>query len=146
MRDLTLLERIYAVEKGEKNLDAYNPARLQRSLVRHLTAMLNTRRGSVPIAPDYGLADLTDFGSSFTEESIHDIGAELERVITLYEPRLSKVHVAYTPRQDLPLEAVFRLEGEALTADGTSPLRFETVLDAAGSVSIKEDDDSRGYA
>jgi type VI secretion system protein len=146
MRDLTLLERIYATEKGEKDLDSYNPARAQRSLVRHLTAMLNTRRGNVPIAPDYGLADLTDLGSSFTEESINDIRTELERTIRLYEPRLSNVRVKFAPRKDLPLEAVFLLEGEVLTEDGHSPLRFETVLDAAGSVRIREEEDTRGYA
>jgi type VI secretion system protein len=146
MRELTLLERIYALEKGEKDLGPYNPARLHRSLLRHLTAMLNTRRGNVPIAPDYGLADLTDLGSNFTEESINDIGEELERAIRLYEPRLINVRVKFTPKKDMPLEAVFLLEGEVLTADGRSPLRFETVLDAAGAVRIREEEDTRGYA
>jgi type VI secretion system protein len=140
---MTLLERIYALEKGEK--DALPPlARLQHSLTRHLTDMLNTRRGNVPIAPDYGIADFTDLGSSFTEESINDLKAELESVIMRYEPRLSDVHVHYSPRPDLPLAAVFSLEATIRTENGTSPLRFETILDATGVVRLREGDDSRG--
>jgi type VI secretion system protein len=105
--------------------------------------MLNTRRGNVPIAPDYGIADFTDLGSSFTEESVSDLKAELERVIMRYEPRLSNVRVRYSPRPDLPLAAVFQLEGTIRTENGVSPLRFETILNATGVVSLEEDDDSR---
>ena len=70
MRDLTLLERISALEA--KRDGATERQRLERSLARHLTDMLNTRRGSVPVAPDYGIADVTDLGRSFTEESVEE--------------------------------------------------------------------------
>ncbi|MDR2055483.1 MAG: type VI secretion system baseplate subunit TssE [Desulfovibrio sp.] len=145
MQDLTLLERVYALEKGEKDLGAYNPARLTHSLVRHLTAMLNTRRGSVPIAPDYGIADLTDLGSSFTEQSVADLKQELERVIMRFEPRLTDVRVEYKPRTDMPLAAIFSLSATVQTKNGPSPLRLETILDAAGAVRLKEEDESRTY-
>jgi type VI secretion system protein len=119
MQDMTLLERIHALEKeGKESVAHFSPARLQQSLMRHLTAMLNTRRGNVPIAPDYGIADLTDLGSNFTEEGIGDLEAELARVILRYEPRLSDVRVQYAPRPDLPLAAVFILEAMVQTEQG----------------------------
>ncbi|MDR1777093.1 MAG: type VI secretion system baseplate subunit TssE [Desulfovibrio sp.] len=145
MHDLTLLERIEALEKGEKTLDARDPARLQRSIVRHLTAMLNTHRGNVPIAPDYGLADLTDMGSSFTEESVDKLKENLERVIARFEPRITNVRVEYAPKPDMPMVAVFRLDAVVQTENGPAPLRLETILDAAGAVRLGEEDQTRGY-
>jgi type VI secretion system protein len=144
MQEMTLLERVQALEKGK--LNALPPLMtLQHSLARHLTAMLNTRRGNAPIAPDYGIADFTDLGSGFSQESIDDLKAELERVIMRYEPRLSDVRVQYSPRADLPLAAVFSLEATIRTENGVSPLRFETILDATGVVRLhEEDEDSPG--
>jgi type VI secretion system protein len=145
MQDMTLLERLHALEKKkQENIGQFSPARLQRSLMRHLTAMLNTHRGNVPIAPDYGIGDLTDLGSNFTEEGVGDMEEELARVILRYEPRLSDVRLQYAPRPDLPLAAVFRLEATVQTEHGPSPLRFETILDATGVVRLQEDDDLRG--
>lgn len=133
MRELTLLERIDALENGR---DDAPRQRLERSLARHLTSMLNTRRGSVPIAPDYGISDVTDLGRSFTEESVDEFKTELERVIMLYEPRLSSVRVKYAPRPDMPLSAVFEIEALANTEYGPQTLHFETMLDATGTVRL----------
>jgi len=136
MHNLTLLERIEAMK------NAHDPATerqsLERSLVRHLTSMLNTRRGSVPIAQDYGIADVTDLGRSFTEESVTEFKTELERVIMRYEPRLCSVRVEYAPRQDAPLSAVFEIEATVNTEYGRQTLRFETILDATGAVRLAE--------
>jgi type VI secretion system protein len=136
MHDLALLERIEAMEGaygGETG-----PQRLKRSLARHLTSLLNTRQGSVPIASDYGIADMTDLGRSFTEESVAEFNGELERVIMRYEPRLSAVRVAYSPRPDMPLSAVFSIEAAVNTEYGRQTLHFETILDATGTVRLAE--------
>jgi type VI secretion system protein len=146
VQDLTLLERVYAMEKGTARLGAHSTERLYRSLIRHLRDMLNTRRGSVPIAPDYGIADMTDLGSKFTEESVEDLKADLERLVKHYEPRLHDVKVGYTPRPDMPLAAVFSLEASIRTENGIVPLRFQTILDAAGTVRIKGEEDPGGFA
>lgn len=136
MRKLTLLERIEAMEKGRAaSLDRHA---LEYSLSRHLTSLLNTRRGSVPIAPDYGIADVTDLGRSFTEESVGQFRAELERVIMAYEPRLSSVRVDYTPRPDMPLCAVFAIEAAINTDYGQQTLHFETMVDATGAVRLAD--------
>lgn len=139
MRDQTLLERISAL--GKPRTGMAERQRLERSLSRHLTALLNTRRGSVPIAPDYGIADVTDLGRSFTEESVEEFKAELERVIMRYEPRLSSVKVEYTPRPEMPLSAVFTIEAAVNTEYGRQTLRFETMLDATGAVRLAGGED-----
>ncbi|MDR2075871.1 MAG: type VI secretion system baseplate subunit TssE [Desulfovibrio sp.] len=147
MQDMTLLERVYALEKeGKDNIARFSPDRLRRSIMRHLTAMLNTRRGNVPIAPDYGIADLTDLGSGFTKEGVSDLEAELARVILRYEPRLRDVRVTYAPRPDLPLAAVFRIDAICQTENGPSPLQLETILDATGIVRLQEEDSFREQA
>jgi type VI secretion system protein len=144
VRDLTLLERVYAMEKGNARFGTHSTERLYRSLVRHLRAMLNTRRGSVSIAPDYGIADMTDLGSKFTEESVVDMKADLERLVEHYEPRLHAVKARYTPRPDMPLAAVFSLEASIKTENGIVPLRFRTILDAAGTVRLEGGDETGG--
>lgn len=37
----------------------------QQSIMRHLTLLLNTRKGSVPIDPDYGLSDMNNIAGHF---------------------------------------------------------------------------------
>jgi type VI secretion system protein len=144
VRDLTLLERVYAMEKGGASLGTNHTERLYRSLIRHLRAMLNTRRGSVPIAPDYGIADMTDMGSKFTEESVDDLKADLEHLVELYEPRLHDVRAKYTPMPDMPLAAVFSLEASVRTENGLMPLHFRTILDAVGTVRLQGEGDAGG--
>jgi type VI secretion system protein len=146
VQDLTLLERVYAMEKGDAQFGTHSTERLYRSLIRHLRSLLNTRRGSVPVAPDYGIADMTDLGSKFTEESVDDLKADLERLVERYEPRLHDVKARYTPKPDMPLAAVFSLEASVRTEHGIVPLRFQTILDAAGTVRLKGEEDSGDFA
>jgi type VI secretion system protein len=137
MNELTLLERLNRLDKSAGRPETLSPQEaLERSLARHLSALLNTRRGSVPIAPDYGIGDVTDLGRSFTEESIHEFTSELERMILRYEPRLSKVRVSYAPRKDVPLAAFFDIEATIVTNYGEQVLRFETMLDATGAARL----------
>ena len=137
MLELTLLERISAMEKGREDLGPRSAGRLEASLVRHLTALLNTRQGSVPLAPDYGVPDFTDLGSTFTMQSIPELSRDLARIIQTYEPRLKNVRVVHTPRPDMPLAAVFRLEAEVPTEEGSFHMAFETILEAAGKVRLQ---------
>ena len=136
MHDLTLLERIAAAGKPLNISQQHR--QLEASLVRHLGSMLNTRRGSVPIAPDYGIADVTDLGRSFTEESIEEFKTELERAILCYEPRLSSVQIFYVPRPDTPLAAVFEIKTTVSTPHGQRTLQIETTLDATGAMRVTE--------
>jgi type VI secretion system protein len=141
MHGLTLLERLAAREKpgatGQRNLES-----LEKSIIRHLTSLLNTRLGTVPIAPDYGIADFADLGRN-SENSVAEFRMKLERVIERFEPRLSDVRV--TPLQqsgskkEALLAAVFEIRAtvrQGIQKHGGVPLRFETKLDASGAVRL----------
>ncbi len=138
MNPLTLLERISDIAQPKHSTEPVltDTEKLERSLRRNLTSILNTNKGSVPIAPEYGISDITDLGHSFSEESIQEFIDELERVILQYEPRLLSATITYTPRSDKPLDAVFTLEGTLKKEFGMQVLRFETELNASGQVKI----------
>jgi type VI secretion system protein len=133
---LLLLERIQALEKGRP--DTGDQAALQRSVMRHLSALLNTRRGSVPIAEDYGIGETMDIAGDFSKEGIATLERDLEAVIGKYEPRLANVKVTFAPRNALPLTVVFRIDASLATETGPRPLRLETILDADGAVHLQD--------
>ena len=60
----------------------------QQSIMRHLTLLLNTRKGSVPTEPDYGLSDMNNIAGSFSSGTSEDICLEIIQQIDRYEPRL----------------------------------------------------------
>lgn len=132
MHRLTLLERISSLEKHKVN--KYDQMTLERSVMRHLSDMLNTRKGTVPIAPDYGIADVTDLGRSFSQESIDQFAEDLECVILRYEPRLKDVKITYDADEQEPLSARFKMEVELTQEFGNQRLAFETKLDSAGNM------------
>jgi type VI secretion system protein len=132
---MLLLERIQALERGRPITD--DQASLQRSIMHHLTAMLNTRRGSVPIAEDYGIGDIMDVGG-FSKADASNLERDLEEVIRKYEPRLAKVHVVFSPRKDLPLSAVFQIEAMLVTDAGLRPMNLETIIEADGTVRLQD--------
>ncbi len=141
MQSLTLLERLTELEnlsqkKGGEDFTKKSPLqKLEASVIRHLNAILNTRKGSVPIAPDFGIADITDLGRSFTDESLEDFKSELERVILLYEPRLSGISIKHSPKANSPLFVVFLIEATISATiegrEGQHLLQFETLFDAS---------------
>lgn len=86
-----------------------------QSIIRNLTHLLNTRRGSVGHLPDYGLPDL---GSLYRgmPDSVDELRRTVQETIEKYEPRLSrvrvKVQVGDTSTMRLPLILTAEMDGE----------------------------------
>lgn len=86
-----------------------------QSIIRNLTHLLNTRRGSVGHLPDYGLPDL---GSLYRgmPDSIDELRRSVQETIEKYEPRLNrvrvKVQVADASTMRLPLILTAEMDGE----------------------------------
>ena len=108
------------------------------SVLKHLQRILNTRQGSVPIAPDYGMPDFTNIDSTFGPSDVPIMERTLASVISKYEPRLSDVQVRFTPAPDRPLTAVFTLSARLLLPDAATPVLFETVLNPDGHIQVSE--------
>jgi type VI secretion system protein len=65
----------------------------KKSIVEHLTHLLNTRQGSVPIDSDYGMSDLSNIAGSFAVGTTESICEEVAIQISRYEPRLANPRI-----------------------------------------------------
>jgi len=67
---------------------------LRKSIMSHLTRLLNTRKGSVPIDMDIGLSDMSNIAGSFAQGTTQKICEEVVDQIEHYEPRLRQPKVS----------------------------------------------------
>jgi type VI secretion system protein len=139
MIEEALLERIRHLEKAPAARGARDLSLGVRSVMNHLEKMLNTRQGSVPIADDYGMPDLTNFPGEDLTAAADELQQVIEKVIRKYEPRLEKVAIVFEPRPGETSLLRFKLEGA--TGDernGSIPVVLETVVTAEGAVRVEE--------
>ncbi len=103
------------------------------SVLEHLRALLNTRRGDSPAAPDFGLMDLTDALHEMPD-SIPAIQQSIRNTILAYEPRLRNVSIRLVPSGrplELSFEVVARLESKSRTL-----VRMRTRVAPDGRISV----------
>jgi len=99
--------------------------------------MLNTHQGSVPIADDYGIPDITNApGESFLETTKR-IEKTLQQVIMKYEPRLTGIRLSLMSDSADVLALRFKMEA-VLMEDRSTPVVFETVVSSDGKVNVSE--------
>lgn len=88
MKEKRLLERIGALQVGSERSHLTQAEVLLDSLMAHLSRILNTRQGSVPIDPDFGVPDFTNLAGSFATGETAQIIEHMTRMVARYEPRL----------------------------------------------------------
>ncbi|MDH4273408.1 MAG: type VI secretion system baseplate subunit TssE [Gammaproteobacteria bacterium] len=110
--------------------------RVARSVLRHLMQMLNTRRGSVPTQPDYGLPDFNDMVSRFPD-AIQELKKEIKFCLEKYEPRLSQIHVGHIADKANPLALRYEISATLMLDNEKSDIWFETTLNSMGKVSVR---------
>lgn len=135
MREERLLERIRAFERDPSRRGRTDHGRLVDSILGHLRLILNTRQGSVPIAPDFGVPDFLDFLQTYPD-SVREIESSICMAIQTYEPRLSGVRVTFLPQEDDILALRFQIAAQ-ITGDGRPNVYFETIVDTDGKISVK---------
>jgi type VI secretion system protein len=136
MREERLLERIRSWEKEPGRRAREDPKRTIDSVLRHLQQILNTRRGSVPIAEDYGMPDFTDLLHSYPE-SLREIERSIRQTIQKYEPRLKAVRISFIPQDDDIFSLRFQIVAQLATEQEKLPVLFESVVDSDGQISVK---------
>jgi len=88
MSAIRLLERLSALEEP-RLWSALSPdQQIRHSIVEHLRKLLNTRAGSVPIDPQYGMPDMSNIAGSFALGTTESLSEAMVRQITRYEKRL----------------------------------------------------------
>lgn len=94
-----------------------------------------SRRGTLLIAPEYGIDDVSSLFHSFP--MIDAWAGNLERTLMRYEPRLRNVHVTpvVTEEADLTLRA--DIQAALVTGDRPTAARFTATLDSRSRLSVR---------
>lgn len=120
-----LLERL--VRQGTPNInDRRSPEELGKSsIVSYLSKLLNTRQGSVPIDPEYGLPDMSNIAGSFASGSINDIQRDILKQINTYEKRFLQVRITPLNEEREVITLKFQLSGMINVGSTTGPVLKE---------------------
>ena len=130
-----MLERLSRMEEAPDDRIERNINRLVKSVIGHLQRLLNTHQGSVPIADDYGVPDITNAPGESFDDTTRRIEKTIQQVIMKYEPRLTNVHLNLISDKNDVLNLRFKMEA-VLVQDHTTSVVFETVVNSDGKVSI----------
>lgn len=108
------------------------------SILEHLRNILNSRHGSVMIAENYGMPDLTNFPGENLGASVKELERIMKITIEKYEPRLTNVRISYNPESSGGLALKFGLSAEISATYGEKrlPIFFETVITSDGFVKV----------
>jgi type VI secretion system protein len=130
----TLLERIINPQRTTRT----DVGELRDSVILHLKKLLNTRQGSVPIHPEYGMPDLSEFINCFPE-SITKMQTTIASIIEKFEPRLKSVRVDYKENPDDVLNIKFEITAQLVVPDQDqqSSCYFETTIGTSGHIEIE---------
>lgn len=135
-QEQSLFERLQNPdETGDYKLKI-NVNKAADSVLTHLRNMLNTRQGSVPALPDYGLPDFNDIAANFPD-AIFELRRIIKQSIDNYEPRLSQVKVDYARDEDNPLSMRYEITAQLSLGDENANVWFETTLDSQGRVKVR---------
>ncbi len=107
---------------------------LSGDIAAHLHALLNTRIGSAPTAPAYGVVDFTDLVHAFPK-SIPALALSIRSTILAFEPRLKNVNVRHLPDED-PWLLKFEISGQLAAGKERGTLRFRTEVSSSGQVTV----------
>jgi type VI secretion system protein len=139
MNDETLLERIRNLEKDPDGSVDKETSRGTQSILQHLRKILNTRQGSVLIADDYGMPDLTNFPGENLSEAAGELETVMKLIIQKYEPRLSNVKIGFEPDLNDTSTLRFKLSAELISEQNKKmPVLFETVVTSEGMVRVEK--------
>ena len=137
MPDERLLERIRILESNPETRTERSLSRKINSIISHMQNLLNTHQGSVLIADDYGIPDITNSHGEGITDLTRRIERTLQETILKYEPRLKNVRAKLLSEKEDVLNLRFKLEA-MLVDENSTPVILETVVSAGGKVQIKE--------
>jgi len=146
MPNLRLSERLTYAVMPRLSAGMTADSLAKKSIIDHLTRLLNTRQGSVPIDPSYGMSDLSNIAGSFAIGTTEAICEEVAIQISRYEPRLANpritVNNAADERNVLALR--FDISAQIINPAGKSvsePLSLLMRIDSSGRVHLQSRQD-----
>lgn len=136
-----LLERLSRQEMPNRN-DRRSPEDIVKiSIQRHLSRLLNVRRGSVPVDVEYGLSDMSNIAGSFAVGYVSDIQREILIQIDRYEKRLLSPTIQQVVEEREVITLKFILSGQIDLSVGSTLIKKEFSMflriDSAGQVRVE---------
>lgn len=101
---------------------------LTENVRQHLQLLLNTRQGSLPHMPDYGLPDISEIYAELPH-SIDDFARSIEKCVYKYEPRLKQIRVRKSQEEKQGILIHLLIEGLLLDK---KPGLFKTAFTTKG--------------
>jgi type VI secretion system protein len=117
MVESRLLERILHTAYPYLITGVASDTLLKQSIARHLTRLLNTRQGSVPIDPKYGLTDMNNIAGSLAMGTSEEICEEIIWQIRQYEPRLQNPVITSIKEENQIITLKFELSAQIARDD-----------------------------
>ncbi len=111
MSKVRLLERLSMLEDPGHTAGMPPDRLLRESVARHLGHLLNTRAGSVPIDPEYGMPDMSNIAGSFALGTSESLSEAMIRQVARYEPRLRNARITVEREQREVITLRFELRG-----------------------------------
>ena len=136
MKEKRLLERIGALQLGSERSHLTQAQVLLDSLMAHLSRILNTRQGSVPIDPEFGVPDFTNLAGSFATGETTQIIEHMTRMVARYEPRLKAPCITLAEHGREVLSLRFMLDGLVAINNRDIPIHLSTLVSSDGRVSL----------
>lgn len=132
-----LLERLLFADEHLGNRSSLQT--LKDSIRVHLTGLLNTRQGSAPIDPHYGIPDLSNVAGSFAVGSSEAIVASIIDAINRYEPRLLLPQIKSLKEEKEVISLKYLLTGYIEPDQGERQiLHFFVKINSSGRISLEE--------
>ena len=137
MKERRLLERVASLGSESQRSHVTRAEILIDSILNHLRRILNTRQGSAPIDPSFGVPDFTNFAGSLSGGTTAQIVEDMNRMIQRYEPRLRKPLVTLAGSQDEILSLSFSIAGLIAVDDREIPVRLTSQIASNGQISLR---------
>lgn len=129
-----LFERIGGLYADGTSVEAVpSTQRRAKSIADHLHRMFNTRQGSVPHLPDYGLPDISEIYRNLPT-SLKQLEETLMALTNKYEPRLERVRVRPVPTPPHDFKLVFEM---AAVIKGGERILFKTSFASSGETDVE---------
>lgn len=138
MSGASLLTRItHAADPHSSERHTWRDHDLESAVIAHLRNMLNTRAGSSPTCPDYGLMEVSEVLHDFPD-AIGLLQRSIKNSVQQYEPRLKNVQVRQIKTDAMQsMELEFEITAQLHYPDGRrQQLRFGASVDHSGNVKM----------
>jgi type VI secretion system protein len=139
MRVQRLLERIGNLGEDPTRQGQDEKSVLFASILAYLVRILNTREGSVPIDPAFGVPHYTSMAARFSTEAvgtIREMEAAVRGTIEKYEPRLENVQVRMMDKAEFDITMTMSLIADMKMDAESVPVSFKVTVTPSGRVEV----------